>query len=118
MPPTSPKSRMPCDMELEPDKALIRQGEESKAFFRVEKGKASCVAVGEGNEISGRATLLVGDYVGAKALSVHKKAFATVKSARKLVVLRMLRDDFEELGLHKQLKLAADPRHAHESQDC
>ena len=75
----------------------------------VEKGKASCVAVGEGNKISGKATLLPGDYVGAKALSVRKKVFATVKVEGKLVVLRMLRDDFEELGLPKKLKLASRP---------
>ena len=66
-------------MELEPDQALIRQGDESQAFFRVEKGKASCVAVGEGNEISGRATLLLGENVGAKALSVRKQALPPQK---------------------------------------
>ena len=75
----------------------------------VEKGKASCVAVGEGNEISGKATLLPGDYVGAKALSVRNKAFATVKAEGKLVVLRMVRDDLEELGLPKKLLLASRP---------
>ena len=77
---------------------MIRQGEESQAFFVVEKGKASCVAVGEGKEISGKATLLPADYVGAKALSV--------RNARGE---RMLRDDFEELGLPKKLKLASRP---------
>ena len=69
----------------------------------------SCVAASEGNEISDRATLLLGDYVGAKALSVRKKAFATVKAEGEFVVFRMLRDDFEELGLHKKLKLASRP---------
>ena len=88
---------------------MIRQGEEPQAFFIVEKGKGSCVTVGEGNEISGKATLLPRDTVGAKALSVRKKAFATVKAEGKLVVLRMLRDDFEELGLPKKLKLASRP---------
>ena len=81
---------------------LIRQGEESKAFF-MEKGKASCVAVG--------------GYVGAKALSVRNKAFATAKAEGKLVVLRMLRDDFEELGLPKKLKLASRPA-VHNGQRC
>ena len=55
----------------------------------MEQGKASCVAVGEGNEVSGKATLLPGDSVGAKALSVRKMAFATVKAEGKLVVLRL-----------------------------
>ena len=96
---------------------LIRQGEESQAFFLVEQGKASCVAVGEGNEISSKATLLPGGYVGAKALSVRKKAFATVKTEGKFVVLRMLRDVFEELGLPKWLKLASRPA-VHNGQRC
>ena len=93
-----PKSRMPCGAW---SLAFDQAGEESQAFFMVEQGKASSVAAGEGNEISSKATLLQGDYVGAKALSVRKKAFATVKTEGKLVVLRMLRDDFEELGLPK-----------------
>jgi len=96
-------------VELDAEQTLIRQGEESQAFFIVEKGKASCVAVGDDNEISGRATLLPGDYVGAKALSGRKKAFATVKAEGKLVVLRMLRADFEGLGLEKKLKLTKRP---------
>ena len=65
--------------------------------------------MGESNEISGKATLLPGDYVGAKALSVRKKAIATVKAEGKLVVLRMVRDDLEELGMPKKLLLASRP---------
>ena len=41
-------------------------------------------------------TLLWGDYVGSIALLVRTKAS----------MLKILRDDFEELGRHKKLKLA------------
>jgi len=99
-------------LELEPGSTLFEQGQQSKAFYIVEKGKASCVAVDADGEVSGRALLLSGDYVGAKALTTGRRMnFATVRAEppNNLVVLRMLRADFEKLGLHKKLKLTKRP---------
>ena len=61
-----------------------------------EEGQGVLCRCGRGQGDPGKVTLLQGDYVGSKALLVRKKAF----------VLRMLRGDFEELGLPKKLKLA------------
>ena len=66
---------------------LIRQVEEPQAFFMVEQGKASCVAVGEGNEISGKATLLTGDCgrqgaVGAQEGLRHRKGRRKARGAQ------------------------------------
>ena len=55
----------------------------------------SCVAKERGQWDLRKMTLLWGDYVGSMALLVRTKAS----------MLKILRDDFEELGRHKKLKL-------------
>mmetsp|Transcript_29546 Transcript_29546/g.84983 ORF Transcript_29546/g.84983 Transcript_29546/m.84983 type:complete len:806 (+) Transcript_29546:65-2482(+) len=77
---------------------IISQGEEGHEFFVVRGGRAS-VAI----DNSRVAMLKAGDYFGERALLHNEPRCATIVAETDLVALRIARDDFRSLDLHKRL---------------
>jgi len=93
-----------------PGDRVIEQGKDGKAFFIVRDGEASVVVKATDGEFV-RATLYYGDYFGGHTLTQKRPNIATIlaKGPGPLTTLSMSREEFERLGLHKELRFPKRP---------
>jgi len=96
--------------DWQPGERVVAQGENGKAFFIVRAGEAS-VVVKSGDVESVRATLYYGDYFGGHTLTQNRPNVASIvaKGPMPLVTFSLSREEFERLGLNKELKFPKRP---------
>lgn len=93
-----------------PGDKVVEQGKEGKAFFIIRAGEASVVVRSSDGEFV-RATLYYGDYFGGHTLTQQRPNIATIvaKGPMPLTTLCLPREEFEKLGLHRELKFPKRP---------
>ena len=76
---------------------VVSVGEEADAFFIVYSGRARVIAIGKKGEEITVGTLTRGDWFGEQGLLTNLQRNQTVRAASDLSVLRLNKDDFDDL---------------------
>jgi len=80
-----------------PGEIIFEEGEEGQHFYLINRGQVKVSRRGPRGEQHPVATLVAGDYFGEAALLYGRRRSATVKADSEVEVLRLSKEDFENL---------------------